>query len=101
MVIQILECRHCRSQNAIRHGQDAKGTQRFLCHDCKRTFRERPGTRAHPEDFKARVLAAYHERCSMRGVCRVFGVDRATLSKWLKKSQQAAAALTDAGPGPA
>jgi transposase-like protein len=101
MVIQVLHCRHCQSQDIIRHGSDGNGTQRFLCHDCRRTFRENPGDRTHSPQFKARVLAAYQERCSMRGVCRLFGVGRNTLSGWIKKSQSVAAPVPDTGAGPA
>jgi len=99
MVIQVLHCRHCDSQNVIRHGRDKAGRQRFLCHDCRRTFEEQAGRRAHTDEFKARALAAYQERCSMRGVCRLFGVGRNTLSGWIKKSLPPAAPLRDAGPG--
>lgn len=38
MVIGILLCRHCQSQNVIKHGRDKRGAQRFRCHDCRRTF---------------------------------------------------------------
>jgi insertion element IS1 protein InsB len=92
MVIQIIYCRFCQSEKVIRHGQDGAERQRYLCHDCGRTFRERPGTRAHSPQFRARVLAAYQERASMRGVCRIFGIGRNTLTNWLKKSQPAATA---------
>ena len=92
MVIQILHCRFCQSQNVIRHGKDTTGRQRFLCHDCRRTFREQPKNRSHSEAFQQKVLAAYQERASMRGVCRLFGIGRNTLSAWLKKSRELAAA---------
>jgi transposase-like protein len=92
MVIHILECRFCGGQNVIRHGTDKADRQRYRCHDCRRTFREHPGTRAHSPEFRQRVLAAYHERASMRGVCRVFGIGRNTLTGWLKKSRRPAAA---------
>jgi transposase-like protein len=98
MVIRVLQCRHCQSQNVIRHGTDANGTQRYRCHDCRRTFREQPKSRTQPEEFQATVLAAYQERASMRGVCRLFRVGRNTLSEWLKKSQSLTATHTDAGP---
>ena len=39
-----------------------------------------------------RILAAYRERPSMRGIARVFGISRNTLAKWLKKSPDAAGA---------
>ncbi len=92
MVIQILHCRFCQSQNVIRHGKDKTDRQRYLCHDCRRTFREKPQSRSHSEEFQNKVLAAYRERASMRGVCRIFGIGRNTLSGWLKKSQSVAAA---------
>ena len=67
---------------------DVNGTQRYLCHDCHRTFRAPPKSRTQPEEFQARVLAAYQERASMRGVCRLFGIGRNALSRWLKKATQ-------------
>ena len=103
MVIQVLHCAHCQSQNVIRHGKDKAGRQRFRCHDCRRTFqdtREQAGRRARRAEIQARALAAYQERCSMRGVCRLFGIGRNTLSGWLKKSQPVAAAPRDAGSLP-
>jgi transposase-like protein len=32
-------------------------------------------------------LAAYHERSSMRGIQRTFGVSRPTLVAWIKKGR--------------
>ena len=103
MVIEILLCRHCQSQNVIRHGKDKAGRQRYRCHDCRRTFQgaqEQVGHRARRAAFRAQVLAAYHERASMRGVSRVFGISRLTLADWLKKSQVPAAAGPDAAACP-
>ena len=74
MVVEIILCRHCQSQNVIRRGRDESGVQRFRCHDCGRTFRRAPGSSAHPEALREQVLAAYRERPSMRGITRVFGV---------------------------
>ena len=96
MVVHVILCRHCQSQNVIRHGVDKKGRQRYRCHDCARTFRQNPGSAAHPEALKAQVLAAYQERPSMRGITRVFGISRDTLGKWLKKSPGAPSPAPDA-----
>ena len=98
MVIQVLHCGHCQSQNVIRHGKDRAGHQRYLCHDCRRTFQEQTGSPTHSAEFQTRVLAAYQERASMRGVCRLFGIGRNTLSEWLKKSQPVAPAHPDPCP---
>ena len=89
MVTSTVLCRHCGSDDVIGHGHDPKGSQRLLCHSCERSFREQPGSRAYDPTFRARVLAAYHERASMRGVCRIFGISRNTLSDWLKKTTSA------------
>ena len=62
MVTVILRCGHCHSTNLIRYGFAPNGKQRFRCQDCRRTARENPGSAAHDPAFKARVLAAYHER---------------------------------------
>jgi transposase-like protein len=91
MVTLTLRCCHCDSTNLIRHGLAQNGKQRFRCRDCRRTSRQNPGSAAHDATFKARVLAAYHERASMRGIARVFGISRQTLSTWLKKSRGPAA----------
>ncbi len=49
------------------------------------------------------MLAAYHERCSQRGVCRIFGIAKQTLTDWLKseqlKSRDAAALNEDIDKG--
>jgi hypothetical protein len=39
----------------------------------------------HTEADKKRILNAYYERPSIRGIQRVFGVTRPTLVDWLKK----------------
>jgi transposase-like protein len=99
MVIQVVLCRHCQSQNVIRHGVDESGVQRYRCRACGRTFRQNPGSAAHPEALRRQVLAAYQERPSMRGITRVFGVSRQTLAAWLKKSQGPAPAPADTDRG--
>ena len=39
------------------------------------------------EAEKEQILAAYEERSSLRGLERVFGVSRKTVSAWLKKKK--------------
>lgn len=95
MVIHIVLCRYCQSQNVIRHGR-VKDVQRYRCHDCGRTFRQNPGSASYPKVLKAQVLATYQECPSMRGITRIFGVSRQTLSGWLKKSQSPASPASDA-----
>jgi transposase-like protein len=90
-------CRHCGSAQVIRHGYTAKGKQRYKCRACSRSFLPNPGTNSYSAQAKEQILRAYHERTSLRGVTRIFGVSRQTVSSWLKKSQSFATSGTDLG----
>ncbi len=96
MVTETLSCYHCGSVNLRRDGKAPNGKQKYFCRDCKKSSRKNPGSRAYSAEFQAQVLAAYHERCSQRGVCRIFGIAKQTLTDWLKKSRHAAALEEDA-----
>jgi transposase-like protein len=80
------ECRHCASSNTIRHGYTRKAKQRFRCRACGRSFVQDPASAAHDPVRKEEILRAYHERTSLRGLSRIFGVSRNTVTRWLKKS---------------
>ena len=72
MLTHTLFCPYCDSDQVIRHGT-AQGKQRYRCRACMRTFRENPGSRAYSAERKREILAAYHERTSLRGLRRIFG----------------------------
>ena len=97
MVIQTVSCVHCDSVNLRRDGQAPNGKQKYFCHDCNKGSRHNPAPRGYSTEFRAQALAAYHERCSLGGVCRIFGVSRQTLVTWLKKSRDLAASEEDIG----
>jgi transposase-like protein len=86
MNTQTANCRYCNSTNTIRHGYTAKGKQRYRCRDCGRCFVQAPGSTAYDPTRKEEILRAYHERTSLRGISRIFGVSRNTVTHWLKKS---------------
>jgi len=99
MSLSTVCCRHCGSSQIIRHGYTAKGKQRYKCHTCERSFMPQPGTTAYSTERQEQILRAYHERTSLRGLQRIFGVSRQTVTSWLKKSQQPAALGADPGTG--
>jgi transposase-like protein len=86
MSTRTANCCHCGSTNTIRHGYTVKSKQRYRCHDCGRCFVEDPASPAYDPSRKEEILRAYHERTSLRGVSRIFGVSRNTVTGWLKKS---------------
>ena len=87
MITITLKCPHCESENIVRDGFTPKHKQRYRCNECQRVSRENPQPRGYTEDEKERILNAYEERSSMRGLERVFGVSRKTVSGWLKKKR--------------
>ena len=95
MVKISVTCCHCGSERVVRDGKAPNGKQRLRCRECGRRSRENPGSAAHSEQIKEQILRAYHERTSLRGLQRVFGVSRQTVTKWLKKSELPAAIGTD------
>ena len=99
MLTRTLHCSHCGSDNLISNGHAKNGRLRFQCKDRKKYGRQDPSGSAYDENTRAVILAAYHERPSLRGLTRIFGVSRNTVSTWLKKSQEPPASGPDAGPG--
>ena len=89
MLTQTLHCAHCGSEHLYSNGHAKNGKRRYQCQDCKKYGRQDPGSNAYDEKTKALILAAYRERPSLRGLRRVFGVSRNTVSAWLKKASSA------------
>ena len=87
MVTIQLTCRHCSSENIVRNGLTTNGKQRFLCKDCGKRSRENSQPNGYTEEKRQEILRAYHERSSLRGLTRTFGVSRNTVTEWLKKRQ--------------
>jgi len=86
MIIEekIYTCRGCDSSNIIKNGKNRYGNQQYLCKDCKKSGVLKPKN-SYTEAQKEHILAAYRERPSMRGISRLYGISRNTLSSWLQK----------------
>lgn len=95
MITTTLLCPDCQSAHIVRYGHARNGKQRFRCRTCARTFRENPGSRAYSEERKAEVLATYQERASLRGLTRIFGVSRNTVTSWLRQQAEALSPLEE------
>ncbi len=85
MLTKVVMCVHCGGDDVVRNGKTNNGKQRLLCKSCKRTSREERSGPRYSEEDRERILRAYMERPSMRGITRIFGVSRQTLAVWLKK----------------
>ena len=92
-------CPHCQSPHIIRFGRLRGGQQRYRCRACNKTFCPEAKARQTDPLRKQQIMAAYQQRCSMRGVARIFGVSRNTLSGWIKKNTDPASTGNDPGSG--
>ncbi len=86
MVIEVITCRHCGSDDVVKNGfAPNNGKQKYLCHACGPQSREDPSPNGYAEESKEEILRAYQERSSLRGLRRTFGVSPTTVLGWLKK----------------
>jgi transposase-like protein len=85
-----VKCLHCGSDRLARNGLTRNGKQRYLCPDRGRRGRENPQPNGYTEEERERILRAYHERGSLRGLSRTFGVSRQTVTSWLEKRDESA-----------
>ena len=89
------ECTKCSGLDITKNGRTAKGKQKFHCRSCGAYGTLEPEVK-YPPERQEEILRAYHERSSLRGLTRTFGVARQTVSKWLKKSATTPTASPDA-----
>jgi transposase-like protein len=96
MVTIIVKCPFCESEDLVCNGHAPNGKQKYLCKQCKRQTRENPTPHEYSEEEREKILRSYEERSSLRGLKRTFGVERNTVSKWIKKSSTVASIERDA-----
>lgn len=80
-------CGRCHCVEVQRNGYSKNGTQRYRCKRCG-TYGTVQSRFRYTETRKQEILSAYQERMSLRGIERVFGVSRRTVSLGLKKKAQ-------------
>ena len=78
-------------------GTTKKGTQRFQCRACRKTFTATRGTvfygKRHSPETILECLAMVAERCSLAAIHRIKGIKEETVSNWLKEAAQQVEAI--------
>lgn len=79
------KCRSCGSTNIVRNGTNRCGNAQYRCNSCAVHRVLEPKTRQNKkiDSTKEKVLKACLERCSLRGVARIFNVSRHTIMGWV------------------
>ena len=80
-----IKCPYCNS-NRINKDGIIKGKQRYLCRDCKRTFRDGVNKRSkYTENDKIKVIKMYLENMGIRSIERLTGITDTTIINWIRK----------------
>ncbi|TRZ96868.1 MAG: IS1/IS6 family transposase [Dehalococcoidia bacterium] len=100
-----VKCKFCGDwESVVQYGKTVKGTQRYLCRKCKRTFlnNRAPERKQYPIEAIASVLNLFYESASLNKVQRqlklTYGVspDESTIYRWIVHySRKAVKALGD------
>ncbi len=89
---QVHTCRKCQSEDLVKNGTNASGSPLYHCKTCG-TYGVLEPKQRYSEEEKEIIIKAYQERASMRGIERIHGVCRQTLSAWLKKRRMSSLLL--------
>lgn len=80
-------CPHCSSKKYRRHGKD-KGSQRYYCNGCKRTFTEHTGTwlaGIHKKELVSEYLKLMEQELSLDKIKNRMGINKKTAFDWRHK----------------
>ena len=88
MVLEAICCKHCgQSEQVRRYGTTGKGTQRYRCYGCGRTFVQRYTYKGHDPAVKEQITLLAFSGSGVRDTARVLGINRNTVSSHFKKKQ--------------
>ncbi len=84
---KIGSCPHCSSKKYRKHGT-AKGSQRYYCNSCKRSFTEYTGTwlsGIHKKELLSEYLRLMEQELSLDKFKRKMGINKKTAFDWRHK----------------
>ena len=82
-------CTKCNSNNIVMNGFTSGSQQKYHCKDCG-CYRTLHTAQLYTSERKEEILRSYHERSSLRGTRRVYGVAVSTILRWLEKKRAGA-----------
>jgi insertion element IS1 protein InsB len=80
-------CRVCKSTHIIKNGTNRCGNAQYHCKDCG-AYRVLKPKQIYSETEQQTVLRACLERCSLRGIARIFAIARQTVARWFRDHVQ-------------
>jgi len=90
MVLFKVQCPNCGSDNIVRNGKNAKGKQRYLCHNVNctiSTFLLDYSQNIRRKGVREQIIKMALNGSGIRDTARVLGVDKNTVMNELKKKK--------------
>jgi transposase-like protein len=77
-------CPHCqRTDQQVKVGHNASGSQRYLCKVCHHKYTPEPKPQGYSEDTRWQALQLYVDRRGFRRIARTSGVAPRTVINWV------------------
>ena len=83
-----LRCLHCASNDLVKNGKSANGTQRWRCNNCKKGFRFAYRYNACKVGVKEKIIEMTMNSSGVRDIGRVLKISKDTVCSVLKKTLQ-------------
>ena len=78
------ECPYCKiSENQVKIGFNASGSQRYRCKSCGRKYTPEPKEPGYPEAMRQQAVQWYVDGMNFRRIARHLGVHHQTVINWI------------------
>ncbi len=77
-------CPHCqRTEQQVRAGINASGSQRYKCKVCKRRYTPELNENGYPQAIRQQVIRMYVDGMNFRRIGRTLGVNHQSVINWV------------------
>ena len=84
-----MKCPNCEKiDGQMKNGKNRSGTQSMMCRHCKKSYTPEPKQNAYSEEIREQAIKTYYAGVSGRGVGKIFGMSKANVYNWIKKTKQ-------------
>ena len=81
----MIKCPHCgRSEQQVKIGHNASGSQRWICKVCRRKYTPVPREIGYAEQTHQEALRLYVDGMNQRRIARTLKVSHQTVANWIK-----------------
>ena len=78
-------CPNCQiTIRQVKAGENASGSQRYLCKICRRKYTLQQTPRLYSADYHEKAIQMYLAVMSFRAIARQMGVNHQTVINWIK-----------------